>query len=176
MSRKEMDKFFIRQTFDLAEKSAEKGFDPFAALLVVQGKIVASSMDKCIQYSDPTAHAELILISEFCREHQLISLEGYTLYCNVEPCVMCSGAIHWAKISRVVFGVGQSALQTLSKGKPKPSCEELINIGKHKIEIKGPVLPEEGLLVLKKYPFQSKKERHAQFFKKNNFQKSNQQN
>ncbi len=153
------DTSIIQQVNQLARQSAEKGFDPFAAILVKDNVIVAQSKDKCIQYADPTAHAELILISEYCRTHQLISLEGYTLYCNVEPCVMCSGAIHWSRISRVVFSVPQSKLQEVSKGKPKPSCHDMINIGHHQIKIMEGVLWEEGLKILMDYPFQSKKKR-----------------
>lgn len=162
------DEHFIRQTYTIALHSAKNGFDPFGALLVKGGKVVATSIDKCIQYSDPTAHAELVLISEYCRKNQLISLEGYTIYCNVEPCIMCSGAIHWSRISKVVFGVRQAILQSVSKGELKPDCEALINVGNKKIEIVGPVLQAEGEKILKAYPFQSKKEKHRAYHKKNN--------
>lgn len=160
------DHEFIRTSYEIALTSAKAGFEPFGALLVKEGKVEATSIDKCIQYADPTAHAELILISEYCRKKGLVSLEEYTLYCNVEPCVMCSGAIHWAKISRVVFGVRQSALQRISTGKEKPSCESLINIGNRKTEVSGPVLEEEGLKILRAFPFQSKKEKHKAYWGK----------
>lgn len=159
------DKKYIRLTHQLARESAKKGFDAFGALLVLDDEIKATSIDKCIAYSDPTAHAELVLISEYCRENKLIDLEGYTLYTHVEPCVMCSGAIHWAKISRVVFSVSQEMLQGVSGGKKKPTCEELINTGNKKTEIIGPILAEEGMRVFRDFPFQSKKERHRQYHK-----------
>jgi len=157
------DQAFIRQVNNLALESAQNGFDPFAGILVSDGKIVAQTKDKCIQYSDPTAHAELILISEYCRQNNLISLEGHTLYCNVEPCVMCSGAIHWSRITRLVFGVRQAALQTVSKGKQKPACFDLINTGKQAVEIIGPVLEQEGIHILRQFPFSSKKEKHRKY-------------
>lgn len=155
---------FIRQTYELAKTSAERGFDPFAALLVRDGQIEATTSDHCIMLADPTAHAELHLISTFCRQEKRIHLEGYTLYCNVEPCIMCSGAIHWARLARVVYGVGQADLKKVSKGKPKPDCRELINSGGNKIEVIGPLLQEEGLAVLQAYAFQSKKERFATYW------------
>ncbi len=158
------DQVLIRQANDLALESAQNGFDPFAGILVFNNKVVAQTKDKCIQYSDPTAHAELVLISEYCRANNLISLEGHTLYCNVEPCVMCSGAIHWSRVSRLVFSVRQAALQTVSKGKQKPACADLINNGKQAVEITGPVLEEEGLLILRQYPFSSKKEKHQKYY------------
>lgn len=159
---------YIREVNAIARRSAENGFDPFGAILVNDNQVVASSMDKCIQYSDPTAHAELVLISEYCRTHHLISLEGYTLYCNVEPCIMCSGAIHWARVSKLVFSVSQAALQSVSGGKVKPGCRDLINTGNKSIDIVGPVLAEEGLRVLQQYPFTSKKEKHRAFQRKKN--------
>jgi len=160
-----LDEAFIRKVNLLARKNAEQDLDPFAALLVKDNKVVSQTADKSIVYSDPTAHAELILISEYCRENGYIDLKGYTLYCNVEPCVMCSGAIHWSKISRVVFSITQNMLQSFSGGKPKPSSKSLINIGKQKIEVVGPILPEEGLQVFKDFPFRSKIQRHTAYRK-----------
>ena len=162
----QLHEFFIRQVNQLAWESAEEGMDPFAAILVKDGEVVASSKDRCITYSDPTAHAELVVISEYCRSAKVISLEGVSLYCNTEPCVMCSGAIHWSRISTVIFSVSQQGLQRFSGGKPKPSCEPMINIGGKKTTVIGPVLEEEGLKVFESFPFLSKKERHARLHKK----------
>ncbi len=158
---------YIRRVNRIAENSAKKGFDAFGAILVKNGIIKSSSIDKCIEYSDPTAHAELIVISEYCRKNNIISLEEYVLYCNVEPCVMCSGAIHWSRISKVVFCVSQRSLQKKSLGKLKPSCKDLINTGNSKIEIIGPIIEEEGMSILNRYPFKSKKERHNKYQNKN---------
>lgn len=157
------DELFICKTFELASTAARKGFEPFAAILVKEDTIQFSTEDRSIEYSDPTAHAELLVISEYCRANQLISLEGYTLYCNVEPCVMCSGAIHWSKVSRVVFSVHQHQLQKLSSGKPKPGSGDLINTGNRQILITGGILEEEGLRVLNAFPFTSKKDKHKSF-------------
>ncbi|MEO0339900.1 MAG: nucleoside deaminase, partial [Bacteroidota bacterium] len=156
---------FIRQCIDLAWQSAENGFDPFAALLIKDGEVVAKSADQCIRYSDPTAHAELSLISEYCRAQKCIDLAGFTLVANVEPCLMCCGAIHWAKIERVVFSVPQSSLQKKSKGRPKPSSHQLLNLGGRKVEVIGPILEEEGQKVLQAFPWKSKVERHDAFWK-----------
>ena len=157
---------FIKVANELAWQSAKNGFDPFAALLVLNGEIKAKSSDKCILYSDPTAHAELALISDYCRENQLIDLENYILYSNVEPCVMCSGAIHWAKISKVVFGLSQQDLQKKSGGKPKPSCDAIVNIGGKKIEVLGPIATDLCKAVFEAFPFSSKKEKHRRFYSK----------
>ena len=163
MQKQDLDAYFLRLTFELAWKSASEGMDPFAAILTKDGEIVASSADKCILYSDPTAHAELVVISEFCRLEKRISLEEYTLYANVEPCIMCSGAIHWSRLGRLVFGLRQSGLQKVSGGQPKPSADDLINMGKSRTEVYGPFLEDEARKVFEAFLFQSKKERHQKF-------------
>jgi tRNA(Arg) A34 adenosine deaminase TadA len=163
MPKLDLDQYFLRFTFEMAWKSASEGMDPFAAILTKAGKLVATSADKCISYSDPTAHAELVVISEFCRHEKRISLEDYTLYANVEPCIMCSGAIHWARLGRLVFGLEQSGLQKVSGGQLKPSADALINLGKERTQVFGPFLEEEALKVFEAFPFQSKKERHRKF-------------
>ena len=165
------DEYFLRRALQLAEESARAGFDPFGAVLVQDGKVVASTTDRSILYSDPTAHAELVLISEYCRTQQLISLEGHTLYSSAEPCIMCSGAIHWARINRVVFCVSQTSLKKTSGGNPKPTCAELVNVGGKKVEVLGPLLEMEGLKILNAFPWRSKKERHEEYLNSNSFLK-----
>jgi len=160
------DKYFIKRAIELSIKAAKKGADPFGAVLVFNNQIVAESSDTSVSQSDPTQHAELSLISKYCKKNKFFSLEGYTLYSSTEPCVMCSGAIHWAKISRVVFSVPQELLQKHSKGKIKPSCESMINTGSKKIDIIGSILVGEGLKVFEEYPLIPKLERHKKLFKK----------
>lgn len=157
------DHYFIRKANQLARESGAAGFSPFGAILVKEGKIVAESMDGCIEASDPTAHPELKVISEYCRETGRISLEEFTLYSSAEPCIMCSGAIHWARLGRVVFSVSQYQLQVKSGGQPKPSCAALINVGGNKIEILGELLWEEGLRVFEEFPELSKKKLHKNY-------------
>lgn len=151
---------YIREVNKLAYQSAQKGNDPFAALLVKDDKIIASTMDVSVAKSDPTAHAELDLIRNFCQEKKLFNLEAYTLYSSSEPCIMCSGAIHWAKIKRVVFSVSQQKLNTESNGKRKPSCDSIVNIGKSKVEVVGPILEDEVFQVFLDFPLVPKIERH----------------
>lgn len=159
----EKDHFFIRKANQLAWDSGAAGFSPFGAILVLEGEIVAESMDTCIPESDPTAHAELKVIRDYCRRQKKISLEGLTLYASTEPCIMCSGAIHWAKVDRVVFSVSQWMLQKKSGGNPKSGCEQFINSGGKKIEITGPVLPGEGLKVFDEFRQLSKKILHYNY-------------
>lgn len=157
---------FLRLAIDLAHQARQAGADPFGAVLVRDGVVLAQASDRSVEYSDPTSHAELNVISTYCRENKVFSLEGCTLYTSTEPCMMCSGAIHWAKISRVVFSVSQAMLQAMSGGKPKPSCNSVVNIDWQRVAIVGPVLPKEGLSVFEGYNWPRKSDRHAILFGK----------
>src|SRR6185436_3553331 len=83
-----LDVDFLRRAIDLAKTAREHGEYPFGAILVVNQQLVHQATDHCLSYADPTAHAELLLISEYCRTQRLLDLDGYTLYSCVEPCVM----------------------------------------------------------------------------------------
>lgn len=150
------DETFLRIAIDLAQQGRNAGEHPFGAVLVYEDRVVHKGYDRSIEMCDPTAHVELQVIREYCTSAQKMSLDGYTLYCSTEPCVMCAGAIHWSHISRVVFSVSQAMLQQLSKGKSKPHAASLINTGNKVIEVVGPLLSEEGLAVFNDYQFVSK--------------------
>jgi tRNA(Arg) A34 adenosine deaminase TadA len=155
------DEQFLRQAIALARQAREQGADPFGAVLVIDGSVRHQSRDRSVEMADPTFHAELSVISEYCRAQQQFALEGATLYTSSEPCPMCAGAIHWARISRVVFSVSQVMIQQRSGGRPKIDCAAIINAGHRQIEIVGPLLAEEGLAVFEGYTFSTKTARHA---------------
>lgn len=144
----------MRLAIQEAFHARASGEDPFGAVLLdTQNSICHSAHSQCRQLSDPTAHAEMVLIREYCQKNKLVYLKGYTIVCSGEPCVMCSGAIKWAKISRIIYSVPQTYIQEISGGKRKPTCESIVNTGKTKIEVRGNVLFEEGREVLKDYIF-----------------------
>ena len=90
------DEHFLRRAIALAFQARENGCDPFGAVLVKDGVILYEGYDHCVDMSDPTYHAELSVVSNYCRSEKLFSLHGCTLYCSAEPCPMCIGAIHWS--------------------------------------------------------------------------------
>lgn len=147
------DATFLRQAIQLGRDARASGERPFGAVLAVNQQVVAQAGDQCRTRSDPTAHAELHVISTYCQTAHRFNLNGYTLYSLAEPCVMCSGAIKWAKITRVVFSVPQALLQTISGGLQKPSCDSLVNTGERHIEVCGTYLLEEGLAVYDGFDF-----------------------
>ncbi len=151
---------FIKKVNELAYQSAKNGNDPFAALLVKDNKIVATTLDTSVEQSDPTSHAELDLIRTFCKENNIFSLEDYTLFSSTEPCVMCSGAIHWSRIGKVVYSVSQEALNNSNNGNLKPSCDSIVNVGKRKVEVVGPIFEDDGFQVFIDFPLVPKLIRH----------------
>ena len=156
-----LDEQFLRQAIALARQGRKQGGDPFSALLVIDGTVRQQSWDRSVEMSDPTFHAELSVISEYCRAQQQFALEGATLYTIGEPCPMCAGAIHWARISRVVFSVSQAMIQQRSGGHPKLDCAAIINAGHRQVEIVGPLLADEGLAVFEGYTFTPRAAQHA---------------
>jgi GrpB-like predicted nucleotidyltransferase (UPF0157 family)/tRNA(Arg) A34 adenosine deaminase TadA len=148
---------FIRRAIDLALQARALGNEPFGALLVLGGVVVYETTNKIAVLNDATAHAELNLIQEYSRAFKRSGLHDYTLYASTEPCAMCAGAIHWAKISRVVYSVPQSMLQTVSGGEPKRSAAHVINSGRRQIEVIGPLLPDEGVRAFEGYVFGGQK-------------------
>ncbi len=147
------DETYLRQAIAQALQARQAGERPFGAILVLGGEVIAQAQDECFALHDPTAHAELRLISNYCRQSGQYDLSGAILYTCAEPCVMCSGAIKWAGIARVVFSVPQAMLQTLSGGRIKPTCEELVNTGGRHIEVVGKLLLDEGLACYQDFDF-----------------------
>lgn len=147
------DELFLRQSIALANQARQAGERPFGAILVLNDIVLAEAQDQCRALNDPTAHAELRLISSYCHKSGQFDLTGTTIYTCAEPCIMCSGAIKWAGISRVVYSVSQAQLQKINGGRPKPTCDELVNSGGRHIDVCGLLLVEEGLACFDGFDF-----------------------
>jgi len=98
---------FIRQTIELAVENVHRGGGPFAALVVREGEVIASGVNRVTRDHDPTAHAEVVAIREACRVLGGFQLVGCDLYTSCEPCPMCLGAIYWARPAHVFFAATQ---------------------------------------------------------------------
>ena len=92
----------------LALAEAQKAFDreevPVGAIIVLQDKIIAKGYNQVELLNDSTAHAEILALTTAYQYLGSKYLPEATLYVTLEPCLMCSGALYWSKISRVVFG------------------------------------------------------------------------
>ena len=88
-----------------ARAAVEHGDVPVGAVLVgPDGKVVASEHNRREEHSDPTAHAELLVLSKAAKASGDWRLTGHTLVVTLEPCAMCSGAAVWARVDRIVYG------------------------------------------------------------------------
>jgi guanine deaminase len=76
---------------------------PFAAVVVKDGRIVASGTNLVTSTNDPTAHAEIVAIREACRALGSFQLTGCEIYTTCEPCPMCMGAIYWARPAKLYY-------------------------------------------------------------------------
>lgn len=89
-----------------ARLAARRGEVPVGAVLVHQGKILARDGNRTLELSDPTAHAEILVIRAAARDLGSQRLPECDLYVTLEPCPMCAGAISFARIRRLYFGAG----------------------------------------------------------------------
>lgn len=96
------------QYMQLALKEAQKAFDkdevPVGAIVVMNNQIIAKAHNQVELLTDSTAHAEILALTTAFQNLSSKYLPDATLYVTIEPCLMCSGALYWSKISRIVFG------------------------------------------------------------------------
>lgn len=87
----------MRQAVELAVENARAGGGPFGALVVKDGKVIATGVNRVTSSNDPTAHAEIIAMREACQALGTFQLTGCVIYSSCEPCPMCLGAMFWAR-------------------------------------------------------------------------------
>lgn len=95
---------FMKKAIALARKAEEIDEVPVGAVIVMDGKILASAYNKRESKNDATAHAEILAIQKACKKMGDFRLNGAEMYVSLEPCVMCMGAILNARIDTVYFG------------------------------------------------------------------------
>ena len=150
-TRRPEDEKLLRLSFDVAKRARESGDHPFGSVLAdAAGNVI---MEQGNGYTseggDRTAHAERILASRAAKKYDVEFLQGCTLYTSAEPCAMCSGAIYWAGIGRVVFGQTEKALKAQTGDhEENPTldlpCHIIFEAGQRPTEIVGPILEDEA--------------------------------
>jgi tRNA(Arg) A34 adenosine deaminase TadA len=144
------DETHLRHAFAIAERSRLGGDHPFGATLV--GPDGAVLMEQTNGYSseggDMTAHAERLLASR-SKVYDRAFLATCTLYSSAEPCAMCTGAIYWAGIGRLVYGQSEEDLKAITGNHPEnPTlalpCRAVLATGQRTVEVIGPLLADES--------------------------------
>lgn len=98
------NKKFMRKAIALSIENIQKGGGPFGAVIVKDGKIVASGVNRVTADTDPTAHAEVNAIRKASKKLGTYDLTGCEIYSSCEPCPMCLGAVYWAHLDKMYFG------------------------------------------------------------------------
>ncbi len=98
------DEYFMMQALKEARKAFEDDEIPIGAVVVMHEKVIARGHNMTERLNDPTAHAEMIVLTSAFNVLGSKYLPDATLYVTVEPCLMCAGALYWSKIGRIVWG------------------------------------------------------------------------
>jgi tRNA(adenine34) deaminase len=88
---------------ELARSAGERGEVPVGAVVVREGELLGEGHNRCEELADPLAHAEMEALRAAFRKTGEGRLPGAVLYCSLEPCFMCAGALLHARVARVVF-------------------------------------------------------------------------
>lgn len=151
MPQSSQDILFMEEALRLSKAAAQHGNEPFGAILVKDGAIVYSNENQVHSASDPTFHAEAGLLRRFCAETGITDLREYTLYSSCEPCFMCSGAMVWTRLGRLVYGASNRDLCAIF-GEEGSDCSHLVfSHSDHQPEVTAGVLRQECLEVLWAY-------------------------
>lgn len=144
------DLALLRRAIALAAESRAAGQHPFGAVLADSaGQVLMEAGNGFHPHGDGTAHAERLLATRACIELSPQARAGATLYSSAEPCAMCSGAIYWAGIGRVVYGLSESRLKAMIGPHPENltmdlPCRTVFAAGQRAIAVEGPLLEEEA--------------------------------
>ena len=149
LSPADRDAHFLRHSFEVARRAISHGNHPFGAVLVdADGKVLIEAENGYMPGHDGTAHAERLLATEACII-DAATLRNATIYSSAEPCAMCAGAIYWAGIGRLVYGLSEQRLRKLTGDHPENltldlPCRDVFASGQRSIEVIGPLLEDEA--------------------------------
>jgi len=149
-----LDEHFMREALREAQKAFEKDEVPVGAVIVHEGKVIARAHNQNVLLKDPTAHAEMVAITEAAgtlRSERLLKVD---LYVTIEPCAMCAGALVLARVQRIIFGA-----KDLKAG----ACGSILDIThhpklNHRIKVLGGVLESDCRRILQEF-FKKKRQK-----------------
>jgi tRNA(Arg) A34 adenosine deaminase TadA len=144
------DRAHLRTAIGVSERARANGNHPFGAVLVgADGSVLLEAENTYVTENDCTGHAETNLVRRAWRELGPEALAASSLYTSCEPCAMCSGAIYWSGIGRVVFALSEAELVGLTGDDPENptmslSSAVVLNSGQRVVEVRGPALSAEA--------------------------------
>jgi len=151
----ERDLSMMRRALLAAKEAAERGEVPVGAVVARGREILAVAANEREATGDPTAHAELLAIREAARTLGGWRLAGCTLYATLEPCPMCAGAAHAARLSRLVYAAPDPKAGYAGTLHNTPADDRL----NHTVAVEGGVLEAEAARILRSF-FKGRREKH----------------
>ncbi|MBA7600444.1 tRNA-specific adenosine deaminase [subsurface metagenome] len=138
-TQQQEDHRFMRVAIEAAQIAEENGDVPIGAVIVYKNQIIGKAYNQREQLKDPTAHAEIIALTQAAAFVESWRLSGCTIYVTLEPCPMCAGALVLARIDRLVYGCDDTKTG---------ACKSLYNIVQderlnHRLEVTSGVLEEQ---------------------------------
>jgi tRNA(adenine34) deaminase len=144
---KEFDERYMKMALEQAERAGQKGEIPVGAILLKGDQVIAKDHNRCIELSDPTAHAEILVLrkgGEILRNYRL---NETVMYVTAEPCPMCVSAMVHGRISRLVFGTSEPKF-----GAVESKFRLLNNHGlNHKVKVDRGILEKECTEILEAF-------------------------
>lgn len=141
------DEHWMREALELARQGETAGEVPVGAVVIVGGEMVGCGWNAPVARHDPTAHAEMTALRLAAARAGNYRLAGATLYCTLEPCVMCAGALVAARVERLVFGARDLRFGGV-RSKFRVADSELLN---HRVEVTEGVLGAECVELLQRF-------------------------
>ena len=157
MTKTNNDERFVKFAIEQAKIAEENGDVPIGAIIVYKDQIIGRAYNQREQLKDPTAHAEIIALTQAAAFLETWRLNGCTMYVTLEPCPMCAGALVLSRMDRLVFGCTD----------PKTgACGSIYNIVQdnrlnHRLEVTAGVLSDECTKLLQDF-FQQKRPGNVQ--------------
>ena len=146
MKLRELDIFYMQIALKEAYLAKENGDIPCGAIIVLNNQIIAKAHNQVELLNDPTAHAEILAITQAANTIKNWRLKDCVMYVTKEPCVMCSGAIVSARIKRVVWAMTDQKCGGMSKFNILSN-----NDLNHKVIVEGGILENESKKLIQRF-------------------------
>ena len=144
---REMDELYMRMALEEAQKAGQNGEVPVGAILLKGDQVLARDHNRCIEYNDPTAHAEILVLRKGGEASGNYRLNETVMYVTAEPCPMCASAMVHGRVSKLVFGTLEPKFGAI-ESKFQFLKDSSLN---HRVEVEGGILEKECGEVLKAF-------------------------